>query len=169
MYFDSAQTFLNASESAVVPLPSNVVRLLGQDGDPKDSKSPEQLKDELLGSGDVVLVEGVDGIHGAVLATVLKACGLPNAPSNRLQEANGKCDIKYFDPTEHRIETMSLGLQPSCLGAEVWSSHLQDEEDHQVMAPPERVALRGPGGGDSRGIPSAVLIPMLAPACASSC
>ena len=28
---------------------------------------------------------------------------------NFLQEENGKCEIKYFDPTENRIETMSLG------------------------------------------------------------
>jgi len=54
----------------------------------------ESIKDELLGAGDVVLVEGIDSIHGAVLATILK-------------EENGKCEIKYFDPTENRIETMS--------------------------------------------------------------
>lgn len=66
---------------------------MAKDGDVEGGKSAEDLKDELLGSGDVVLVEGVDGIHGAVLATVLK-------------EGKGKCEIKYFDPTEHRIETM---------------------------------------------------------------
>lgn len=54
----------------------------------------ESIKDELLGAGDVVLVEGIDSIHGAVLATILK-------------EENGKCEIKYFDPTENRIEIMS--------------------------------------------------------------
>jgi len=67
---------------------------MAKDGDAASGKTAEDLKEELLGSGDVVLVEGVDGIHGAVLATVLK-------------EEKGKCEIKYFDPTEHRIETMS--------------------------------------------------------------
>ncbi|CAJ1440543.1 unnamed protein product [Effrenium voratum] len=67
---------------------------MSKDHDAKAAESPEDLKKELLGSGDVVLVEGVDGIHGSVLATVLK-------------EKDGKCEIKYFDPTEGRIETMS--------------------------------------------------------------
>jgi len=59
-----------------------------------DGGQVESIKDEILGSGDVVLVEGVDSIHGAVLATILK-------------EEKGKCEIKYFDPTENRIETLS--------------------------------------------------------------
>ncbi|CAE7593515.1 desi1 [Symbiodinium natans] len=62
-------------------------------GDEIEGGQVESIKDELLGAGDVVLVEGIDSIHGAVLATILK-------------EENGKCEIKYFDPTENRIETM---------------------------------------------------------------
>ncbi|CAK9036890.1 unnamed protein product [Durusdinium trenchii] len=67
---------------------------MAKDGEVEGGATAEDLKAEMLGSGDVVLVEGVDGIHGAVLATILK-------------EEKGKCEIKYFDPTEHRIETMS--------------------------------------------------------------
>ncbi|CAK9068848.1 unnamed protein product [Durusdinium trenchii] len=69
---------------------------MAKDGEVEGGATAEDLKAEMLGSGDVVLVEGVDGIHGAVLATILK-------------EEKGKCEIKYFDPTEHRIETMFPG------------------------------------------------------------
>eukprot|EP00913_Durusdinium_trenchii_P001103 g1011.t1 len=84
----------------------------------------EDLKAEMLGSGDVVLVEGVDGIHGAVLATILK-------------EEKGKCEIKYFDPTEHRIETMS--------GVPVSKMKRTCDQLHALDSPP------GAGRGGYRG------------------
>mmetsp|Transcript_57249 Transcript_57249/g.92737 ORF Transcript_57249/g.92737 Transcript_57249/m.92737 type:complete len:484 (-) Transcript_57249:51-1502(-) len=45
-----------------------------------------------LGEGDVVIVEGVEGISGVVIATIL-------------HEADGKCEIKYYDPDSHHITT----------------------------------------------------------------
>eukprot|EP00931_Biecheleriopsis_adriatica_P005735 TRINITY_DN107214_c0_g1_i1.p1 TRINITY_DN107214_c0_g1~~TRINITY_DN107214_c0_g1_i1.p1 ORF type:complete len:494 (-),score=116.35 TRINITY_DN107214_c0_g1_i1:60-1490(-) len=51
------------------------------------------VKESLLGTGDVVMIEGLDGVDGCVLATVIK-------------EEDGKCSVKFFHPSENTIKTM---------------------------------------------------------------
>lgn len=63
------------------------------------SDSQAKLVKDVLESGDVVLVEGLDGGTDSVVATILN-------------EADGSCDLKYFDQTTGLIET-KYGVQSS--------------------------------------------------------
>ena len=66
-------------------------------------------------------------------------------PANK--EENGKCEIKYFDPTENRIETMCAGMQAVGIRTVVQEAELPPEVKRAQIEMQEDHLLRQSGGG----------------------